>query len=100
MDTILSIHTRHLAGRCVVSPIGDVDASTTPQLIAAIDQALDLSPTEVEINCAELAFIDSTGIRGLMSSKRAAAVRIYLTNLPSHPKRILEITGVLEELVR
>jgi len=51
---------------------GELDMATSPRLAEAVERALLKSPAVVRIDCAEVGFVDSTGIRALLDACRLA----------------------------
>jgi anti-anti-sigma factor len=79
---------------------GDLDGSTTTELLGAVRKVLAApAPERVELHLAALTFIDSAGIRCLLTCQTAAedaGSRLLLVN-PSRPVfRVLEITSLLD----
>ena len=76
---------------------GEVDASTSPKLAEAIDIALSGSARRLEINAAEVTFIDSAGLRVLVAAQRTAEEsgrRVVVTEPSESIRRLLDITGL------
>jgi len=62
-----------VADGCVVVRLqGELDMATTPALSRALDAALDGRPHALALDLSELTFIDSTGIRVLITGSRRA----------------------------
>lgn len=59
-----------------------------------IQQALVRNPQELEVDCSQLTYIDSTGL-GLLTLARTEAQRINckirLTGVCNHPRKVLEM---------
>jgi anti-anti-sigma factor len=87
-------------GGTVIRPRGELDLSTSDELCAAIDSALASGrPTTVDL--AGLGFIDSTGLRCLLSAAetaRAAGVALELLPGGTGVMRLFELTGTLDTL--
>ena len=82
---------------CVVAVKGEVDLSSATDLEAGIRQALGGNPASVVLDLAALTFIDSSGLRVLVSvadDARSQGVGFELRNVPSHAQRVLDITGL------
>ena len=75
---------------------GELDLTTGEEFAAAFrDAALDSDAVLVDLR--GLAFMDSTGIRGLMRAKALAdgsGVRLAVLNGSGPPHRVLELAGV------
>jgi anti-sigma B factor antagonist len=61
-----------LDGSVVVRLQGELDMATAPALSRALDTALDTRPTSLVLDLADLTFVDSTGIRVLITACRRA----------------------------
>ncbi len=80
---------------------GDIDITGGPVLDAAI---LEREPTgaEVVIDLHAVSFIDSSGLRSLLSAARRAqerGSRVILRNVGRALGRLLEITGTTDQFV-
>jgi anti-sigma B factor antagonist len=69
----------------------DVADQLEPQLIA---YARSLPGDEVEIDCTELAFLDSSGLGMLVDVQNETGKQIVLHNLPHQCRRVVELTGL------
>ncbi|MGN9807040.1 STAS domain-containing protein [Micromonospora sp. L32] len=82
-----------------VSVAGEVDFATSGELRAALDAVLaDLTGTPVEVDLAEVPFLDSSGVHVLLDAYARAADRdcpLVVANARPVVRRVLEITGVL-----
>ena len=78
--------------------IGEIDLSTVAMVERRIDAALDESAaTRLVVDLRELAFMDSTGLRLLVSLRRNAEPRGYelvLVRPPADVYRAVEISGL------
>ena len=87
----------HPAGRAPSRSSGEVDLASATDLEACIRRALEGSPSSVVLDLAGLTFIDSSGLRVLVSvsaDARSQAVSFGLRNVPGHAQRVLDITGL------
>jgi anti-sigma B factor antagonist len=85
----------------VVHVGGELDADSSPELSQLIDDAFAAGATQVAVDLTELSFIDSVGLSVLVAGHnrgRSDGVAFEVRNLPSGPRRIFEITGLLEVL--
>lgn len=86
---------------CRLSIAGELDLATAPTLEDAVNKALLDGATTIEIDLANLSFIDSTGLRLFLQLNERAAPDGWslLMVKPSEPVRaILRITGCGDEL--
>jgi anti-anti-sigma factor len=86
---------------CTVSVRGELDLATTPTVEDEVNSALAEGADTVDIDLADLTFIDSTGLRMFFKLNEQAVAqgwRLVLRN-PSHQvQTILKITGSGDEL--
>lgn len=80
-----------------VAVSGSLDASTVPALVAAVEP-LTGEAEVMTIDCAGLAFCDSSGLGGLVSMRNALGpgASFTLENPPSGLRQILRITGLTD----
>ncbi len=84
-------------GLRTVTVRGEVDLATAPDLEACVRQALDDAPRGVVLDLEGLTFIDSSGLRALVSVSKDAGARgasVGLRNVPRHAQRVLDLTGL------
>lgn len=82
-----------------VAVVGEVDLATTPVLRERLLHVLrDQRPDLLDVDLAEVTFLDCTGL-GVLVAVRAAAVQAGCQMRVSHPqpivRRVLEVTGLL-----
>ena len=97
----LSITTKESDGTSLVSVVGEVDVSNAGELREAVDAALARAPKKLEVDLADVAYIDSTGIGVLVcASHRAdpAGCDFEVTNPQANVRRVLGLLGVEREL--
>ncbi|MGK5441860.1 STAS domain-containing protein [Micromonospora sp. URMC 105] len=97
----LRITLTNTAGELLrVSVAGEVDLATSGELRAALDAVLaGLSDTPVEVDLADVPFLDSSGVHVLLDAYALAAARgcplVVAGDVRPVVRRVLEITGVL-----
>jgi anti-sigma B factor antagonist len=83
---------------------GELDMSTTPDLHEKVAVALaGDSLRGLVIDAVDLEFCDSSGIQALVQARSAAVRRgiaFQLANVRGVTRRVLQVTGVLDELSR
>jgi anti-anti-sigma factor len=82
----------------VVIVRGDVDAATAPQLEAVIDELLDETVREIELDMTELTFLDSSGVSVIAGAlRRLAGIDGSLSMRGVSPlvRELLHITDLL-----
>ena len=80
-----------------LSLVGELDLVTAPELQATINRLCKDGAREIVLDLHELAFIDSTGLRVLLSARnRATAMgaRISLARVGPSVERTLEIANL------
>jgi stage II sporulation protein AA (anti-sigma F factor antagonist) len=90
--------TRHDAARVVLAVAGDVDLAAHGRFQTDLDQSWDGS-TDLVIDCSQVAFLDSMGLRVLVHARQRAVDngRDFVIADPSQPVlRVLELAGVGE----
>jgi anti-anti-sigma factor len=85
-------------GRVCVIGHGEIDMTSVGALADTVTTVLaQESPSHIEVNLAEVTFMDSSGVNALVAC-RAAAERVGCRITVSHPqppvRRILGITGL------
>jgi anti-sigma B factor antagonist len=88
-------------GKSVVRLAGELDLSTVPMFVTAIDELLDAGAPEVELDMGELTFIDSSGVGAYVAAYRRARQRGTQLSVGSRSPlvaRVLQISGVEEAL--
>jgi anti-anti-sigma factor len=82
---------------------GELDVATAPGLLRRLDESIDARPGAVlEMDFAEVTFIDSTGLGMLIFAHRracAAGGDMRFTNLQPNVQRVFELTG-LDKVLR
>ena len=84
-------------GPRIVKVRGEVDLATAPDLETTVRKVLDDAPRGVDLDLRDLTFIDSSGLRVLVSLSKEAQSRsatFGLRNVPQHAQRVLDITGL------
>jgi anti-sigma B factor antagonist len=74
---------------------GELDVANASEVFAAIRKAV--GPTEVIVDFSEVTFIDSSGLAQLVALAGTATVRVVAPR-GCHPRRVLELTGLIGAL--
>jgi anti-anti-sigma factor len=80
---------------------GELDPHTAPKLRDRIDDAVAAGSSEVVLDLSQLDFIDSSGLRVIISAHKAAVERggrLVLRSPSPTAKRLLDITGLLDHI--
>lgn len=97
----LHIRVEALDDRWVIDLDGELDPHTAPLLQRELDRALAMGANRVILELEGLRFIDSSGLRVLVSAHRLLAGRegtLVLAHPTETTSRLLEITGLLDRL--
>ena len=84
-----------------VHPVGSLDMATAPVLRAQIDELRKAGHRRVILDLRRLDFMDSTGLRLMLSLEAEARLDGFSLGLvpgPSAVQRVFEITGTTETL--
>jgi anti-sigma B factor antagonist len=87
-------------GRVVVALAGECDMAVRDELTSVLSAAAG-GARDVFVDLAEVRFLDSSGVHGLITGHRAAVehgTRLYVVNATGPVARVLELTGVGELL--
>ena len=74
--------------RCV----GEIDQATAPLFADALADAVP-GRRRVEVDLSGVSFLDSSGINALVQQRRPGC-RLVVTDVPSHIRRVFDITGL------
>lgn len=80
---------------------GELDPHTAPMLADEIDDLISDGATDVVLVLTGLGFVDSSGLRVIISADRALTERegrLVLRAPSDNVRRLLEVTGLLEHL--
>jgi anti-anti-sigma factor len=79
---------------------GELDGPSSSTLLDAVIELLSTPPlSSIEIDLADVTFLDSAGLRALVTCRTDAeslGCRLTLTNLQPMTANVLEITGLLD----
>ena len=92
----VQIHTAKEGKATVVQFQGKVDATSAPSVEQALIGVIDQGEKKLVIDCANLDFISSAGLRSLLlavKKMKAAGGTIALAALQPHVKEVFDISG-------
>jgi anti-sigma B factor antagonist len=95
----LTLSTERAGARAVVSIKGELDAYSAPGLEEEVSGLLADSVSELVFDLSETKFLDSSGLRAILTAQRRLADRDGKLALraPSEPvRRLLDITGLTD----
>jgi anti-sigma B factor antagonist len=90
------------AGTIVLKLQGELDMASAPALSRALGTALDAQPAVLTLDFSQLTFLDSTGLRVLITACRRATAegRSFVIRSPSRSVlKTLQLTGVDQLMV-
>jgi anti-anti-sigma factor len=93
-----SIEIRPDRSRVLVVPHGDLDLATVGSLATEIDELVSRGFDALVIDLRATSFIDSTGIRLMLTETRRTDARITLIDGSDIVSRVFDLTGVRELL--
>jgi anti-sigma B factor antagonist len=77
---------------------GAIDLATAPQLAAAVQAIIDRGAATIVLDCAELTYLDSSGVNVLIAAwqqmRERAPMPIVVRRLQPPVERVLEVCGV------
>jgi len=76
---------------------GEVDLATAPQLDAALGELVAATDGDLRIDCAELTFIDSSGISVLVATEQQLAAdgrKLVLRDASEQFRQVLAVTAL------
>lgn len=76
---------------------GRLDTVTAPELQAAIDEQID-GISNIIMDCKDLAYISSAGLRVLLTARKTIQGDLILNNVAPSVQDVLEITGFVDIL--
>ena len=96
----LDLATRVDGHVATVSVRGEIDVATAPQLREALHELVQGGVTSIVLECQDLSFLDSSGIGLLVATRKRLGEggELVIDSPPSHVRKVLELTGVSEEL--
>lgn len=93
----LDIEHAQLDGRHVLHLSGELDLSCAEGLERTIVSVCLGGATSIELELGKLTFVDSAGLRAMLTGRQACERRgceIFLTNCDDRIRRVLELTGM------
>jgi len=86
----------HTGGETVVELSGELDVSTSRELSEELIGLIDAGNTDLVIDLAHLAFIDSTGLSAILQANKKlnGKGQLVLREPTGLVKQVLEVTGL------
>lgn len=95
------VATVHVNGSTSVELGGEIDLATAAELGARLEAVIDASTGAVTVDLAHVTFLDSSGLKALMSAHRrlrAEGRRLTLRNPSEMVSRLFTVSGVTATL--
>ena len=86
-------------GKYTVALEGELDTAHAIEVEQAMQPLHDVSGTEMTIDCTQLEYIASSGLRillGLLKSAKANGNKVILKNLNDEIKEVFKVTGFID----
>lgn len=80
----------------IVALSGELDLEQRPTLLAAVELALQGTPSHLELDLSDLTFIDSSGLAALheaLALSASAGADLALTSPSDSVRKVLKLTG-------
>ena len=101
MNSDFSVDQRNHGNAAVVAVAGELDLRTSPQLEERLNRAFDAGAELVILDLRRIEFMDSTGLRVVLSAHQRAhetGRRFALVRGADQVERVLTLTGVRDLL--
>lgn len=101
MDSDFSVDVHEEGGATVLAVTGELDLRTSPELEERLTRAFDGGAELVILDLRQIEFMDSTGLRVLLSAHQRAhetGRRFALVRGADQVERVLTLTGVRDLL--
>jgi anti-sigma B factor antagonist len=98
----LSIHPRRLQDVGVLTIAGEVDLCTEGLLREAADDLVEQGCRELIIDCEDVSYLDSSGIRALVQIHQTLHERhgsLTIRRVDAHLRRLFDITGLTNMMI-
>ena len=97
----LSMNTTSDGTTTTIAVSGEIDVSNASELRDALDDALKAGADAVDVDLADVSYIDSTGIGVLVGAANRAAetgTTLVVSRPQRNVRRVLDLLGVGDEL--
>ena len=84
-------------GKCVMTFVGRLDTSASPQVEKEMQPLYDLSGQDIILDCSQLEYISSSGLRlflRLVKNAKMKGCTVSLTGLSDSIRQIFDETGL------
>lgn len=101
LEEPLTVEVASKGDEVILVLVGELDPHTAPILRSSVDDAVSDATTTLVLDVAGLQFIDSSGLRVIISAHKVMADkggRLVLRAPTENTRRLLEITGLAEHV--
>ncbi|MBR5037629.1 MAG: STAS domain-containing protein [Prevotella sp.] len=95
----MNIEIKELNGSYLGILTGWIDTAVATQFLEDLKPLMNNADKSIELNCAQLEYICSLGLRGLLQLKKESAAkggRLVLTHVEGEVLKILTMTGFIK----
>lgn len=92
----MTTRIEEIDGKLVATLIGELDTAAAPETEKALQPLLDSIGKDIVIDCTELEYIASSGLRlllGILKKAQEVGSRVVLKNVNDVVKDVLDLTG-------
>lgn len=92
----MTTRIEEIDGKLVATLIGELDTAAAPETEKALQPLLDSKGKDIVIDCTELEYIASSGLRlllGILKQSQEVGSRVVLKNVNDVVKDVLDLTG-------
>ena len=89
---------QEIDGRLVATLCGELDTAAAPAAEVALQPLLESAGKDIVIDCTELEYIASSGLRlllGILKQAKTSGSRVILKNVNDVVKDVLDLTGFI-----
>ena len=94
----MTTNIQEIDGRLVATLCGELDTAAAPAAEIALQPLLECEGKDIVIDCTELEYIASSGLRlllGILKQAKASGSRVILKNVNDVVKDVLDLTGFI-----
>jgi anti-anti-sigma factor len=102
-ERMLKMQVVHDGTTTRIVPVGEIDMASANTFETVAEQVVLAKPQCIELDLAAVDFIDSSGLRSIVQLRNRAkleGITLRATGLSPAAQRILELTGLIDELRR
>jgi anti-sigma B factor antagonist len=96
-QTKFEVHAETETGKAVLTPVGELDLATVPELKRAASEMLGKRVRELTIDLSQVTFMDSAGLRLLLTLQDEACEdgwTLRLLRPAERPRALFRLTGL------